>query len=171
MLRCAASGGGVGGALPTLRACKSFNVRPNAEKVRPSPLGWVEARTCRAKPIMGGAAGEHRRWFRFCSTLLTSTSGWIDEVHRLSLERQPPAAVEIAHRAATINRSTREILRRNAVEPQDCAGRRVSSLYAIVLLSVPIFSIQSRTVSPGLRNSGRAAPTPAGVPVRIMSPG
>src|SRR5438067_516459 len=35
----------------------------------------------------------------------------------------------------------------------------------------PIFSIHSLTVSPALRNSPRPAPTPAGVPVRIMSPG
>src|SRR5262249_41056014 len=43
--------------------------------------------------------------------------------------------------------------------------------HAILLVSVPILSIHSFTVSPGLRNSLRAAPTPAGVPVRITSPG
>src|SRR5436190_17150960 len=43
--------------------------------------------------------------------------------------------------------------------------------HAILLVSVPIFSIQIRTTSPALRNSPRAAPTPAGVPVRIRSPG
>src|SRR5207249_371310 len=32
----------------------------------------------------------------------------------------------------------------------------------ILLVSVPIFSIQILTTSPGLRNSPRAAPTPAG---------
>src|SRR5438445_6658359 len=43
--------------------------------------------------------------------------------------------------------------------------------HAILLVSVPIFSIQSLTTSPALRNSPRAAPTPAGVPVRMRSPG
>src|SRR5262249_1666311 len=42
--------------------------------------------------------------------------------------------------------------------------------HAILLVSVPIFSIQILTTSPALRNSPRAAPTPAGVPVRMMSP-
>src|SRR3984893_313602 len=42
---------------------------------------------------------------------------------------------------------------------------------AILLVSVPIFSIQILTTSPALRNSPRAEPTPAGVPVRIRSPG
>src|SRR5262249_2833283 len=42
---------------------------------------------------------------------------------------------------------------------------------AILLVSVPIFSIQILTTSPALRNSPRADPTPAGVPVRITSPG
>src|SRR5262249_8411726 len=40
---------------------------------------------------------------------------------------------------------------------------------AILLVSVPIFSIQILTTSPALRNSPRAEPTPAGVPVRIRS--
>src|SRR5262249_49303479 len=42
---------------------------------------------------------------------------------------------------------------------------------AILLVSSPIFSIQILTTSPFLRNSPRPAPTPAGVPVRIRSPG
>src|SRR6185369_16339944 len=42
---------------------------------------------------------------------------------------------------------------------------------AILLVSVPIFSIQILTTSPALRNSPRAEPTPAGVPVRTRSPG
>src|SRR5205823_2713787 len=46
-----------------------------------------------------------------------------------------------------------------------------ASAHAILLVSVPIFSIHSFTVSPALRNSLRAAPTPAGVPVMITSPG
>src|SRR5262245_30325708 len=42
---------------------------------------------------------------------------------------------------------------------------------AILLVSVPIFSIHSLTTSPALRNSPRAEPTPAGVPVSTRSPG
>src|SRR5438445_10873661 len=43
--------------------------------------------------------------------------------------------------------------------------------HAILLVSVPIFSIQILTTSPALRNSPRAAPTPAGVPVGMRSRG
>src|SRR5262249_28530665 len=43
--------------------------------------------------------------------------------------------------------------------------------YAILLLISPIPSIQIFTTSPALRYSPRPAPTPAGVPVRIRSPG
>jgi len=47
----------------------------------------------------------------------------------------------------------------------------VASSYPIVFVSVPISSIQTRTTSPALRNSRLAMPTPAGVPVRMRSPG
>ena len=43
--------------------------------------------------------------------------------------------------------------------------------HASLLVSSPIFSIQIFTTSPFLRNSPRPAPTPAGVPVRMTSPG
>jgi hypothetical protein len=43
--------------------------------------------------------------------------------------------------------------------------------YTNVLVSSPTCSTQTRTTSPDLRNSFRAMPTPAGVPVRIKSPG
>src|SRR5262249_27458234 len=46
-----------------------------------------------------------------------------------------------------------------------------NSLYAILLLISPMPSIQIFTTSPALRYSPRPAPTPAGVPVRIRSPG
>src|SRR3954451_18150016 len=42
---------------------------------------------------------------------------------------------------------------------------------AQVLTSVPTPSTHTFTTSPGCRNSLRAKPTPAGVPVRIRSPG
>src|SRR4029078_7233406 len=42
---------------------------------------------------------------------------------------------------------------------------------AILLVSVPIFSIQILTTSPALRNSPRAEPTPARVPARNMYTG
>jgi hypothetical protein len=43
--------------------------------------------------------------------------------------------------------------------------------YTSVLLSVPTCSTHTRTTSPDFRNSFLAKPTPAGVPVRIKSPG
>src|SRR5215467_16133011 len=43
--------------------------------------------------------------------------------------------------------------------------------YAILLLISPIPSTQIFTTSPALRYSPRPAPTPAGVPVRMRSPG
>src|SRR2546422_11700507 len=42
---------------------------------------------------------------------------------------------------------------------------------AMVWLSSPMPSIHSFTVSPALRNIRRGIPTPAGVPVRMRSPG
>ena len=51
-----------------------------------------------------------------------------------------------------------------------CLGLAMS-VYAQVLVRVPIPSIETFTTSPALRNSLRASPTPAGVPVRIRSPG
>ena len=41
----------------------------------------------------------------------------------------------------------------------------------MVLLSSPMPSIHSFTVSPGFKKRPRPAPTPAGVPVRTRSPG
>src|SRR5438105_15674927 len=49
--------------------------------------------------------------------------------------------------------------------------RIVCCSYTNVLLSVPTCSTHTRTTSPDLRNSLLARPTPAGVPVRITSPG
>jgi hypothetical protein len=43
--------------------------------------------------------------------------------------------------------------------------------HTILLVSVPMFSIHTLATSPDFRNSRRAAPTPDGVPVRMMSPG
>src|ERR1700747_2247025 len=43
--------------------------------------------------------------------------------------------------------------------------------HAILVVTEPIFSTQTFTTSPALRNSPRPLPTPAGVPVRMMSPG
>src|SRR6185437_9212363 len=62
---------------------------------------------------------------------------------------------------------------RFARAPQDdgVIGAHSTKSHFILLISVPIFSIHSFTVSPALRNSLRAAPTPAGVPVMITSPG
>lgn len=51
-----------------------------------------------------------------------------------------------------------------------CA-RSSKSIHAIECCSSPMSSIVIRTLSPDLRKTPLPAPTPAGVPVRIMSPG
>src|SRR4029079_7703057 len=43
--------------------------------------------------------------------------------------------------------------------------------HPIVVVSSPIFSISILTFCPGLSDSPRSAPTPAGVPVKMRSPG
>jgi len=84
----------------------------------------------------------------------------------------PGSAQHCTDGYARLRRAMERLRNAGAVAPDYASapsGLRIP--HAILLVRLPIRSIQIFTTSPALRNSARPAPTPAGVPVRIRSPG